>query len=517
MRMKRLQIIRFWCVKQILTLCVMVFATMSHSVYAQIVIDTDELVTSQTIEPQVGTPQVPIVSAIASPPTSHTPIASIVDNSSSVHTVYTPPSSAYVDYYYANMMNIQPYLPRDLSTTELGCSALPARNTQEYTSSNSVDYSSIYWEQRVKADWNFFATSAQLGKVLVIDFGMVTEQGQRQLGYRYLANQHTQDTLYEPWSSSKIFAYTGAIAKVRQLGIGAHAMVGTHSVAELITSINTYEPLPVNNPIDTIGDDRNSNAIATYFTNIAGRDYLTSLFHDRWLLLSNPLIRFRGAYGPVPYVPSAQSWLDLSTQTVLNVPTFTTAYADPGYQGYRCQSCGLSGNKPMTTLAQAEWLKRLATHDRDPLTRHPHLRNIDVSTLFYGAKAYANADQTGIIKPANATEPAGGMLQGISRMLHHALAEAMAGQAVNNPKQVLDDATQGQWRVFQKIGWGPSETRTTGENVVLAHVCLPHYQGGREFTIAAQTSHPDATDESVNHAGIKMQRMLTQAMIQLLQ
>lgn len=65
--------------------------------------------------------------------------------------------------------------------------------------------------------------------------------------------------------------------------------------------------------------------------------------------------------------------------------------------------------------------------------------------------------------------------------------------------------------------WGPSETRNTGEHVVLAHVCLPYFQGGREFTIAAQTSHSEALDRSVHNAGIKMQRMLAATMNQLLQ
>lgn len=411
---------------------------------------------------------------------------------------YTPPSDAFVDYYYTNMMNIKPYLPHDLQDNQLGCTTLTARNTEQYATSTSTDYTQPYWENRIKSDWDYFAVDAQVGKVLVIDLGQVTEQGKTQLGYRYLANDNTYDTLYEPWSSSKIFAYTGALAQARKQGGGAHSMVGDQYIWDLITSIHTYAP--------SANTDGNSNAIATYFANVAGRDYLTSLFHDRWLLLHNPLIRFRGAYGPTAYVPAASAWLNLTTQTVNDVASFTHATDDPGYQGYRCKTCGVMGNKPMTTLAQAEWLKRLAVHVRDPETAHPDLQTIDIATLFYGAKAHTNNPQQ-----------LGGMALGISRILHQAVAEAIAQQPVNNPKRILDNATQGQWRIFQKIGWGPSETRNTGEHVVLAHVCLPHYQGGREFTIAAQTSHPEALDRSVNHAGIKMQRMLAKAMAQLLQ
>ena len=471
-------------------------------VNAQIIIDDEALKQAQPVrsaEPEPSTQKKLAEQTPPQPPTNAPPaFTSPMAPSKERPGQYTPPSDAFVDYYYANMMNIKPYLPQNLQRTELGCSALTARNTQQYAASISTDYSQPYWENRVKSDWDFFATPAQDGKVLVIDFGQVTEQGQTQLGYRYLSNDNSYDTLYEPWSSSKIFAYTGALAKARQQGMSAHAMAGAHRISDLITSINTYEP--------SANADGNSNAIATYFANVAGRDYLTSLFHDRWLLLHNPLIRFRGAYGPTAFKPTAPTWLNLTTQAVVSIDSFAQATEDPGYQGYRCKTCGLNGNKPMTTLAQAEWLKRLATHDRDPSTAHPGLQTIDIQTLFYGEQAHSQQSQD-----------IGGMALGISRILHQAIAEAIAGQPVNNPKRILDNATQGQWRVFQKIGWGPSETRNTGEHVVLAHVCLPYFQGGREFTIAAQTSHPEALDRSVNHAGIKMQRMLAATMTQLLQ
>jgi len=476
----------------------------SASLSAQIIIDDEALKQAQPAPPkEQPTPaQSPTAEQSTPQPPSNAPPAFRSPMSPSKQMTkgqeYIPPSDAFVDYYYANMMNIKPYLPQNLQRTELGCSTLTARNTEQYAASISTDFSQPYWENRVKSDWDFFNIDAQAGKVLVIDFGQVTQQGQTQLGYRYLSNDHTYDTLYEPWSSSKIFAFTGALAKARQQGMSAHAMAGAHRISDLITSINTYEP--------SANADGNSNAIATYFANIAGRDFLTSLFHDRWLLLHNPLIRFRGAYGPTAFEPSAPTWLNLTTQAVVNINSFSQATDDPGYQGYRCKTCGLNGNKPMTTLAQAEWLKRLAAHDRDPLTAHPELHTIDIETLFYGEQALSQQP-----------DDLGGMALGISRILHQAIAEAIAGQSVNNPKRILDNATQGQWRIFQKIGWGPSETRNTGEHVVLAHVCLPYYQGGREFTIAAQTSHPEASDRSVNHAGIKMQRMLATAMTQLLQ
>jgi hypothetical protein len=154
-------------------------------------------------------------------------------------------------------------------------------------------------------------------------------------------------------------------------------------------------------------------------------------------------------------------------------------------------------------LAQAEWLKRLGVHERDPLSRHPYLQTEDIDVLFFGSGHSDKQHQVG------------GMLQGISLMLHNAVATAIAGELPADPKKVLDKATKGQWRIWQKIGWGPSETRGTGETVVLAHVSLPHYQGGKEFTIAAQTAATGDGEIYVNYAGIKMQSLLTQSLVEL--
>ncbi|MBT0585937.1 hypothetical protein [Alteromonas oceanisediminis] len=389
-----------------------------------------------------------------------------------------------VSDFYPSTMNAEPYLPADLASRELGCLALSASDSR-YRSSQAVDYSASGWEEQISAEWDHLSAPEDNGRITIIDF---RQADNRELTYRYLANANSQNELYEPWSSSKIFAYTGAIATLRQQGVGATSKIGNVSVADLITSINSYSPTG-NAPDD-------SNAIATYFANIAGRDFLTRLFHDDWLKLSNPDVRFRGAYGPIAFVPSQPDWKDGQQSVIPSL--YVNAGDDPGYQSYRCDDCDLTGNKPMTTLAQAEWLKRLAAHTRDAATQHPHLTAQDIQILFYGSTGR------------------GGMMAGISRMLPNALAAVLEPNSTRSPKAILDQATQGQWRIFQKIGWGPSETRMAGENVVLAHVCLPHFQGGREFTIAAQAAQSGYGDEFVNYAGMKMQDLLTRSLGELL-
>ncbi len=387
--------------------------------------------------------------------------------------------------FYPETMNAVPPMPADLQDQSISCNALHKGQPQRYKTSAEINYTAPHWQRRIQPEWQFFSADQVSGRIVLIDYAYRENDT---LAFRYLGNANQFDQLYEPWSSSKIFAYSGAVSVLRTQGIGGKAHIGDVSIADLITSIHSYQT--------TRQAPADSNAIATFFANIAGRELLTGLFHDKWLLMDNPDIRFRGAYGPHAYEPSANIWQDGERRAELK--HFEQASDDPSYQVYRCDQCGLTGNKPMTALAQAEWLKRLATHDRVLETRHPGLMHEDIQTLFYGA------------------DGKGGMMAGISQMLHNALAAAIEPNSNDLPVDILNRNTQGQWRVFQKIGWGPSETRGAGENVVLAHVCLPHYHGGREFTLAAQTAQNGNGDIFVNYAGLKMQNLLTRSFIELL-
>ena len=399
------------------------------------------------------------------------------------------------EQFYQQVMLAAPILPADLTNIAMQQHSV-ANNTAQssYKTASDVDYSKAGWQQRVAADWHYFDIPAAKGKLLVIDY----QQQGSQLAYRYLANG-SQNELYEPWSSSKIQAFSGAIAKVRATNakLGARAIIGKSNVADLITSINSYAPFG--------SADGNSNAIASYFINVAGREYLTKLFADSWLKLNDSRIMFKGAYATDVFTPSTTRWKSIDSDTISSdIAYFTANGDDPAYLGYRCDGCGLTGNKAMTTLAQAEWLKRLASHTREPLTQQPFLHAQDVDVLFNGT---GHTDKTAEV---------GGMMQGISQMITQSLAHALAPNDTRPAKQVLDELTQGQWRVWQKIGWGPSETRATTETVMLAHVYLPFIQGGREFTLAAQNSVPGASEENLAATGLQMQANFTQAFKQLL-
>ena len=143
--------------------------------------------------------------------------------------------------YYDNVMGSVPYLPANLSDTFISC---PLSNPtskimdNQYRTSKQVNYQKSNWEQRITANWDYFDSTAAQGRILAIDF----QQQTHGLGYRYLANDQTQDQLYEPWSSSKIMAFTAAVAKARQSGVGANSLAGNTPLADLITSIHSYQP-----------------------------------------------------------------------------------------------------------------------------------------------------------------------------------------------------------------------------------------------------------------------------------
>ena len=405
--------------------------------------------------------------------------------------------------FFERTMNSAPFLPLEQSSKSISC-PVAEQNGDSHTTSIQANYNKYDWENRVAHDWSFFHSTKQQGRILLIDI----KQQNGQAAYRYLANNATHNQVYEPWSSSKIFAFTGAIAQLRHVNgdsIGsqlhyAQGIIGEHHIADMITSINSYDPFSKS--------DGNSNALATFFANLATRDYLTDLFYDEWLKLSTPNIYFRGAYGPTAFEPTDYVWNSSDLSVAFPIKMNNVATNDPGYLPYRCEDCGLTGNKPMTTLAQAEWLKRLAMHDKDPDTAHPYLKFGDIETLFYG------------IGHSQQPEKFAGMTLGISTMLQQAIAKHLTkdneSMTPELAKNTLDNATKGQWRVFQKIGWGPSETRSTSENVVLAYVCLPHWQGGKAFVVAAQVAVPEAKDENVALAGEKMQALLDSSISQYL-
>lgn len=428
---------------------------------------------------------------------------------------YKAPSPAFVDYFYSSVMTSPPLLPQQNSTTSLHCDSLRTGSTARYSTSASADYTRPYWEDRVLGNAQLFAIPAEQGTVMAIDFVTLSSQGQTQLGFRYYANSLDYDTPVEPLKIADVFAITGTLSKARMAGASTNSLLGDQHVLALFEQTLTRTKKTSSSVV--------SHPITTYFADIAERDYLTSLLKERWLLAKNPQNVLRGFTSAAPYTPSNESWLALNSQTLHTVPyrlplVINDEVTNPSEQQNR-----------LTPLVMVEWFKRLVTHDRVAQTAFPILTDSDIQGIFYGQKAF---------KPIHHGGRTGGLQSNTGNIVHAALAEAIQGAPVNRPKTVLDNNTRGAWRIWQTTDWQADLQTQSSRAVVLTHICLPNYQGGREFTVFAEAKYqhsddlysttinnikvqnatPEVTQQRLqNHAAIKLKQILTEVFGQLLQ
>jgi len=62
----------------------------------------------------------------------------------------------------------------------------------------------------------------------------------------------------------------------------------------------------------------------------------------------------------------------------------------------------------------------------------------------------------------------------------------------------LEQRVGKNWRIFHKVGWGDSTSRSRSEVVLASYACLPDFDGGHEFVLVLRTSVPLS---SVQRAG----------------
>ena len=261
--------------------------------------------------------------------------------------------------------------------------------------------------------------------------------------YRYLSNG-THDDVVQPWSSTKFMAMANGAAALRSASdghVGLDAEVSGIPLGDLGTVIHNYDER-----------EYKSNALAAWFHDLGGRNRANALIHDEWL--ERPETEsFGGNYGlrsaPLGYtLLSAQGSLK-------HEPNLEGRYANQ-----------------LSTHTMAEFLKRLVMHREDEATRMPGLEWADLEVLFYGA-------------PNSIWFP-DGTAQGMESD-----TAVYLQQAFNVPQ--MEVRSQGQWRVFSKLGFG-----ITGRGAEFVHngyACLPalNEEGeiipnvGKEFIISVFT------------------------------
>jgi hypothetical protein len=257
--------------------------------------------------------------------------------------------------------------------------------------------------------------------------------------YRYLSHGDPYQA-FQPWSTTKFLAAANAAASIRiasnyQVGLDASESASNIPLGDLVSSIHAYDAAPYS-----------SNGLGRYFHNIGGRTRANSLIHAAWL--DRPATEsFGGNYGEAS-------------------PPLGYRFTQPGGQAVELvpdTSPGPANHLSAYTLAES--LKRLVLHLEEPDQRLPGIQGADIKTLLYGAES------------SQTYGPWGGMSADTAIYL----------QSGHDP-DYIEERSQGQWRIFSKLGLG-----TSGQFLNVGYACLPVLDPsgqpvpnwGREFVIAA--------------------------------
>lgn len=274
-----------------------------------------------------------------------------------------------------------------------------------------------------------------------------------------------QSSAYETWSSSKIFAMANAAGTLRgretttcvpagMLGIDSHTngkASDTLLLGDLATIICSYD----------VTAGYTSNSLSSYFHDLGWREKIHDLVQSNWLAEGDLSVSLGGNYGEATpgdlgFRLTSNSNGDVSCDAIHKPLNSTPKYENS-----------------LTALAAAEMTRRLVLHDAvDPSLRFPYLTSADARTILQGADytAYANAT----LFPLQM----GGMSADTSIFLQSHL-----------DMNSVEEASQGNWRIYSKLGCGYSSDRKVGEIVTNVYACLPG-TFGVELTVHVRGSVP---------------------------
>ena len=238
--------------------------------------------------------------------------------------------------------------------------------------------------------------------------------------YRYLSNGRHNDVL-EMWSSSKFLGIINASESIRYSSdgeIGLDSSIEGIPLGDLVTVVHNYEE-----------SNYTSNGLMYWFYDVGGRGFANQMVHSRWLNRPDAE-EYGGNYGAKP--PELGFTFTRGEQEVEVKP----------FEDWR------PSNK-LSTFTLAEALKRLVMHREDPAGRLEYSTWDDIKVLLYGAtESLWYDDKT----PQGMESDTAVYVQ----------------EAVNIGE--VDQQTQGQWRIFSKLGLGFSRG---GEFVHTDYACLP--------------------------------------------
>ena len=160
------------------------------------------------------------------------------------------------------------------------------------------------------------------------------------------------------------------------------------------------------------------------------------------------------------------------------------------------------GNNSLSSLAAAQLMMRLVLHRELPLgARFPLLQWSDIQELLYGAGVRSRLFP-GQLWGGLSADTGGFHSFTLNAAAVHSpsFAAVFLQDAVDSLLSLdnIDAASDGQWRIFSKLGYGYSHTRGVIEMLNTGYVCLPSIaamnSNGAEFLLSVRAQTPGNAD-----------------------
>jgi hypothetical protein len=160
------------------------------------------------------------------------------------------------------------------------------------------------------------------------------------------------------------------------------------------------------------------------------------------------------------------------------------------------------GNNSLSSLAAAQLLMRMVLHRELPLgAQFPMLQWGDIQELLYGAGERSRLFP-GQLWGGMSADTGGfhSFTPKLIKVLMTSFAAIFLQDAIDNVHSLhnIDAASDGQWRVFSKLGYGISAARNVTEMLNTGYVCLPSIaamnSNGAEFFLSVRAQTPGSVD-----------------------
>jgi len=271
----------------------------------------------------------------------------------------------------------------------------------------------------------------------------------------YCAGNYSKVEAFETWSSSKIFAIANGGSRLR--GNESNCINNVFGVTSNTTGKNNVTSLGDLATIICSYDETKgytSNSLASYFHDLGWRQQMNNLINSDWIGLVSNGQNLGGNYGEATPNDLSYNLIENDKSCKVDKDPWPTIYSNT-----------------ISSLTAAELTRRIALHrEIKESMKWPNLIDDDIINIL-------NGDKNSIYFENQFN---GGMQADTAIFVQSSL-----------DMEEVENVSNGKWRIFSKLGAGYSTTRSRGEIVNNAYVCLPGYgidNDGIEFTINVRGS-----------------------------